>query len=130
MAVPVFALQITDELLHVVHIVVEVEFTFAQWDQAGVLPVRDVDLVVFEHGFDGVAQQGGVVARQRRHDQHHRLCFEFGQRGGIVGEALKAAQLAKWLIHLDALVDGNFGTFNFNGLDAKGWLLIVFAQTV
>ena len=61
-AVAVSALQVTDELLHVVDIVVQVEFAFRQGNDAGIFPVGDVDLVVFEHGLDGVAQQSGVMA--------------------------------------------------------------------
>jgi hypothetical protein len=60
-----------------------------------------------EHGAHRVAQQRGVVARQRRHDQHHRLALEFGQGGAVVGEALEAAQFAKRLVDFDPLEDGH-----------------------
>ena len=60
-AVAVSALQVTDELLHVVDIVVQVEFAFRQRHDAGIFPVGDVDLVVSEHGLDGVPQQSSVM---------------------------------------------------------------------
>ena len=86
MAIAVNALQVADELLHIVDIVVQMEFTFGQGHQAGIFPVGDVDLVVFEHGLDGVAQQRGVVAGQGRHDQHCGLPFELVQ---VVGSSVK-----------------------------------------
>jgi hypothetical protein len=58
---------------------------------------------------DGVAQQRGVVARQRCHDQHGGLALELVQRGRVVGEALEAAQLAERLVDLDPLMDGDHG---------------------
>ena len=80
-----------DELLHVVDVIVEVKRTFRQRHTAGVFPVSDVDLVVFQHGFHGVTQQRGVVAGQRGHDQHSGLTFKFAERVDIVGKTLEAA---------------------------------------
>ena len=57
-AVAVLALQVADEFLHVVDIVVEVESAVGQRHIARIFPVGDIDLVVLEHGLDGVAQQG------------------------------------------------------------------------
>ena len=94
-----------DEFLHIVDVVVEVEFAVGQRHIACIFPVGDIDLVVFEHGFDGVAQQRGVVPRQWRHDQHGGLAFEVRQRAQIVGKTLEAAQLAKRLVNFDALVN-------------------------
>ena len=129
-AIAVNALQVANEFLHVVDVVVEVEFTFRQRYQAGVFPVGDVDLVVLEHGFNGVAQQGGVVAGQGRHNQHGRLGLEFFQGGGVVAETLETAQLTKWLVDFNALVNGNVDAVHINGAQAKLWLFVVFSQTV
>ena len=130
MAVAIDGLQVADEFLHVVDVVVQVELAIRQRHQAGVLPVSDVDLVVLQHGLDRVAQQGGVVARQGGHDQHHGLGFELGQGRGIVRETLEAAQLAKRLVDFDALVDGHVGLVDLDGADAELWLFVIFAQTV
>ena len=93
-------------------------------------PVGDVDLVVLEHGFNGVAQQRCIVARQRSHNQHSRLVFEPGQRGRVVGEAFEAAQLAKRLVDFNSLMDGNTGALNIHGMNVKRWFFVVFAQSV
>ena len=130
MAVAVHALQVADEFLHIVDIVVEVERPVRQRHGAGVFPVGDVDLVVFEHGFDGVAQQRGVVARQRGHDQHRRLAFELAQRRHVVRKPLEAAQFAKRLVQLDFFVNGDIHPVHIHRVDAKCWLFIVFAQAV
>ena len=115
---------------HVVDVVVQVEFAFLQRHEAGVLPVGDVDLVVLEHGAHRVAQQRGVVAGQRRNDQHGRLALEPRQRGGIVGEALEAAQLAERLVDFDPLVDGHRRSVDIDGSDAELGLLVVLPQAV
>ena len=76
MAMAVDGLQVADEFLHVVDVVVQVEFAFGHGHQAGVFPVGDVDLVALQHGFDSVTQQRGVVAGQRRYHQNNGLAFE------------------------------------------------------
>ena len=129
-AIAVDALQVADELLHVADVVVQVEFALLQRHHAGVLPVGDVDLVVLEHGADGVAQQRGVVARQRRDDQHRRLALEAGQRGRVIGEALEAAQFAERLVDFDALVDRHVGAVDVHGVDAELGLFVVLPQPV
>ena len=130
MTVAILGLQVADELLHVVHVVVEVELALGQGHQTGVLPVGDIDLVVLQHGAHRIAQQRGVVARQGGHDQHHRLVLEFGQGGRVIGEALEAAQLAKRLVQVDTLVDSDFHAVHVDGLDIKRWLFVVFTQAV
>jgi hypothetical protein len=56
------------------------------------------------------------VAGQRRHDQHHGLALELGPGFGVVGEALEAAQLAKGLVDLHALVDGHLHAVDIDGM--------------
>ncbi|MNV28879.1 hypothetical protein D3C71_1200840 [compost metagenome] len=130
MAVAIDALQVADELLHVIHVVVEVELTLGQGDQPGILPVGDVDLVVLEHGAHGVAQQSGVVPRQGRHDQHHRLGLELGQGGGVVRETLEAAQFAERLVHLDAFVHRYTDAVHIHRMDLESGLFVVLAQAI
>ena len=130
MAVAIGFLQVTDELLHVVHVVIQVELTLRQGHQAGVFPVGDVDLVVFEHGLDGVAQERGVVARQRSHHQHHRLALELVQRGQIVRKTLEAAQLTKRLVDFHPLVNRHLDTVHVHRAQTKFRLFVVLAQTV
>src|SRR3546814_3058848 len=43
---------------------------------ARINPVGEVDLVVGKQGAHGIAQQGRVVARQRRDQQHHRVVLQ------------------------------------------------------
>ena len=62
MAIAVFALQMSNELLNIVHIIIKVKLAVCQRHQASVFPIGDVNLVIFQHGLHGVAQQGGVVA--------------------------------------------------------------------
>jgi len=130
MAVAILALQVANEFLHIVDVVVQMEFTVGQGNQAGIFPVGDVDLVAGQHCFDRVAQQGGIVARQGRHDQHHGLFFELVQGGSIVAETLEAAQLTKRLVDLHTLVDGHIHTVHRHRLDAKGRFLVIFAKSV
>lgn len=61
--------QVADEVLHVAHVVVQMERPGGQGHHAGVDPIRDVHVVGGQQGAHGVAQQGGVMARQRRDQQ-------------------------------------------------------------
>jgi hypothetical protein len=83
-----------------------------------------------QHGLDRVAQQRGVVARQRRHDQHRGLVFELFQRGRVVAKALEAAQFAKGLVNLNPLVNGHIHAVDIDGAQAKLGLFVVLAQAV
>lgn len=129
-AVAVFGLQASDELLHVVDVVVEVELAFGHGHEACVLPVGDVDLVVLQHGAHGVAQQRGVVARERRNDQHHGLALERLEDVRLVGEALEAAQFAEGLVELDRFLDHDVFAVDLHGLDVELGLLVVLAQPI
>ena len=130
MAVTVFRLQVADKVLHVVDVIIQVKSTIGQRHRAGIFPVGDVDLVVFEHGLDCIAQQRRVVARQRGNNQHSGLALELGQRGRIIGEALEAPELTKRLVDFNSLVNGDIGPFNIQGLNVKCWLFVVFSQSV
>ena len=130
MAVAILALQVADEFLHVIDVVVQVEFTFSHRHDAGISPVGDVNLVIFEHGAHRVAQQRSVVARQGSHDQHGRLVLELGQRGRIIREALEATQFAKGFVDLYALMDRNGNPVHVDRLNTKNGLFIVFAEAV
>ena len=67
------AAQLMQHFDDVIDIVVEIEAAFGDRHHAGVGPVGDVDLVGRQEGLDGAAQQRGVVAGHRCHDQHARL---------------------------------------------------------
>ena len=130
MAVAIDGLQVANEFLNIVDVIVQMEFTIGQRHQACVFPIGDVDLVALQHGLDSVAQQGGVVARQGSHDQHHRLGLERGQGVRIVREAFETAQFAKRLVDFDALMNCHIDPIDLDGLDAKFRLFIIFAQPV
>ena len=129
-AVTVFALQVADEILHIVDVIVQRKMTFAQRHQAGVFPVGDVDLMALQHGFDGVAQQRGVVARQGGDDQHGGLRFHGLQRGRVVGEAFEADQIAKGAGDFNALLNRHIGAAHIHRVDAEFGLFVVFTQAV
>ena len=130
MAVAVFALHMADAVLHIVDVVIQIESTFGQRHETCVFPVGDIDLVVFEHGFDGIAQQRCVVARKRRYDQHDRMVLDFDQRVRIVGQALKTQQIAKGSAPLDALVNRHLDAIDLYGTQAELGLFVVFSQAV
>ena len=86
--------------------------------------------MIFQHGLDGVTQQGGIVARQRGHDQHSGLALQASQRSSIIGEAFETAQLAKWFVNFNALMNGHIDFANLHSANAKLGLDIIFAQAV
>ena len=71
------------------------------------MPVRDVDIVVLEQNFDGVAEQGGEVAGHRGAEQHFwlravRVLFE-------VDEAGEGGGMDDFVVHRDhGVADGDF----------------------
>ena len=103
------------------------ELAIRQRHQAGIFPIGDVDLVVFQHGFDGVTQKSCVVARQGRNDQNSRLFFDGVERNGIVRKTLEATKFAKWFVNFDSLMNGNIYLAHMNRANAKFGLDIVFA---
>ena len=70
------------------------------------------------------------MARERRHDQHHRLLLELIERARIVGETLETAQFAERFVNFDAFVDGHLHTVDFDSSNAKNGFFVVFAQAV
>ena len=130
MAIAVLALQVANEFLHVVDVVVQMKFTIRQRNQTCVFPVGDVDLVIFEHGFHGITQQGGVVARQWRHNQHGGLVFQVPQGGDIVCKTLETHQITKRLADFGTFMNGNCSLAISDGFDVKLWLFVVLAQAI
>ncbi len=76
------------ELHDVVDIVVKAEGALAQRHVPGVGPVGDVDVVVAQQRLDRAAQQGGEMARQRRHQKHLGL----GRLETVLGEMDQIAE--------------------------------------
>ncbi|MCY1370956.1 hypothetical protein D9M69_580770 [compost metagenome] len=70
------------------------------------------------------------MARQRRHDQHHGLALERGQRVGVVREALEAPQLAEGFVDLDPFVDRDVHPIHVHLVDAEHRFFVVLAQPV
>ncbi len=128
--VQVISADMADEFLDVAGVVGQVEGAFLQRHHACVNPVGDVDLVVLQQGAHGVAQQGGVVARQRRAHQHHRLVLEQLDGLGVVRIAFEADQLAEWLFQHGLLDDGNVAPMAPHRPDSEGWLFVFLAQTI
>ena len=107
----------SDELAHVVDVVVDMELALFQRHHARVDPVGDVHVVVRQHGAHRVAQQRGKVPRQRRHQQHLGLRGDARQRGlGLAtllasrlfaGHAFEPQQVAERLLDDDAFFDAH-----------------------
>ena len=88
-----------EKLDHIVDIVVEVELALAGRHQLRVAPIGDVDIRHRQHPLHRAAQQRGIVAGHRRHDQQLRTAFH-----ALAHEALELAErLAEhdFLMHLD-----------------------------
>jgi hypothetical protein len=82
-----------DEFDRVADVVVELEAALRQRHHARVDPVGDVDGVVGQQRMHRVAQQRGVVARQRCEHQHHRIVATVRKRVGE--QALELEQPAE-----------------------------------
>jgi hypothetical protein len=117
-----------DELGHVGNVVVEVERPMRQRHQPGIDPVGDVHVVVGQHGAHGVAQQGRVVARQRRHDQHPGVLAVRRQPRGQ--HALEVQQLAEWLVQDHFLDHRHLARADGGGAQAEGRLVVFLAEPV
>ena len=63
------AAEQTQDLDHVIDIVVEIEEAFGERHHARIGPVGDVDVMSGQEGLDRAAQQGRVMSRHRRDDQ-------------------------------------------------------------
>ena len=93
--VQTFGADMADELLDGGDIIVERERARVLGHHARVDPVGDVHLVVAQQCFHGVAQQGGVMAGQRRHHQHRRVVLQVDDAVGFVRETLETQQAAE-----------------------------------
>ena len=86
----------------IVDVVVEVEPAVGDRHHAGIDPVGDVDIGARQQGFDGAAQERGIVPRHRCDDQNLRTGpFVGGQR------ALKMNEIAEGFLPDDLLVNRN-----------------------
>ncbi len=85
----------------IVDIIVEVELALGQRHQPRIGPVGDPHVVAGQHPLDRAAQQGGIMARHRRHDE--QLGLAFGRAG-----AGEVDQPAERLGRLDHLFDRHF----------------------
>ncbi len=119
--------DMADELLDVSNVIIQTELAFFERDHACVEPVRDVHLMVLQKGTHGVAQQRGVMARQRGTHQHNRFIFQLTDGAAIVSEALEAQQTAKRLLD-DRLFDDRNVVAVFDDLmDVEFRLFVIFA---
>ena len=125
-----FCADVADEFLHVGHVVVQAEGAFGRRHHAGVHPVGHVHLVVAQQRVHGVAQQGGVMARQRRHHQHHRVVLQQRDGVGIVGVALEAQQPAERLLQRFQFHHGHGTAMRLDLADLPRRLFVVLADAV
>src|SRR5450759_112136 len=100
-----------DELLHIHHIIVKMEWPLVKWNIAGILPVGDVNLMVTQHGAYRIAQQRRKMPRQRRDNQHLRLIH--------YSRFHKAQQAAKRLVRCHLLIYRHFAFSDDHGIDTE-----------
>jgi hypothetical protein len=86
--------------------------------------------VVLEHGAHGVAQQRGVVAGQRRHDQHRGLVLSLVSVAGSSEKRLKRRSSQKGLVDFDALMDRDLDAIGIDRANPEFRLFIIFAQAM
>jgi hypothetical protein len=120
--------KVADEVLYVIDIVGQVERAVGHRHHAGVDPVGDVDVLVRQQRAHGVAQQRGVVARQRRDDQHGRLRQRSELGGGHV--FLEMAELAERLVHDDFFDDADLAALDRGRVQLEGRFLVILAEAV
>ena len=95
---------------HVVDVIVEIEAAFGERHHARVRPVGDVDFMRGQEGFHRAAQQRGVMAGHRRHDQHARLRGTQRTRQLAVEVQQAAERLLPHALDLDRRADAvDFG---------------------
>ena len=128
--VEVVGADVADEVLHVGDVIVQVERALAGRDHARIGPVGDVDLVVGEQGLHGVAQQGRVVAGQRRHHQHAGVVLQVAQLVFVVGETLEAQQPAERFFQRHPFHDRDRRAIDLDLVDPELGLLVVLAEPV
>jgi sulfite reductase alpha subunit-like flavoprotein len=77
---------------------------------------------------DLIAQQGGMVARERGEQQHSRIGLALLERGWH--QSLELDQSAKGLAQLDALDHRDFMAVDLGGVQTPGGLFIFLAQSM
>ena len=122
--------DVADEFLHIGYVIVEMKGAGIERHHARVGPVGDVDLVVLQQALDRVAQQRGMVARKRRHNQHGGLRLHQFERTHVVGEALEAQQAAKRLGDGNLFLHRDVDTTDLGRSDAELRLLVVLGQAM
>ncbi len=101
-----------------VDIVVKVEAALEQGHVAGVGPVGDVDVVVLQETAHRAAQQGGVVARQGRHDQHGGAAIAAAGGGQVLGILDETLQLDPGRLPHRLHLDRHGPALNLDRIDA------------
>jgi len=122
--------KMADELLDVGDVVVQPELALAAGHHARVDPVGHIDAMVAQQRAHGVAQQRGVMARQRRHHQHERLVEHGVELVGFVAVALEAQQLAERLAEFLVHHDRHALALDFDFVDAPFGLLVILADAM
>ena len=84
------------------HEIVEPKMSMQQTDVARVVPIRDVHVVLWQHGLHGTAQQRRKMPRHRRNQQHAGL----GHRNVLLEmqQAAKRSGIRGFFAHFDELL--------------------------
>ncbi|CAB3810692.1 hypothetical protein LMG28614_07320 [Paraburkholderia ultramafica] len=122
--------DVADEFLDIGDVVVQMKLAGFERHHACVDPVGQVDLVVLQQRPHGVAQQRGVVSRQRCADQHDRFIFQLGNGVAVVGETLETHQTAKRFLNNDLFDDRNVMTIFNNLVEIELGLFVILAKPV
>ncbi len=119
-----------NELADVGNIVIQAETALLGGHHASVGPVGDEHLVILQHGFHCVAQQGGMMARQRRHDEHGRIILELAQQADVVRKPLEPQQTTERLFQHDPLLHCDSLALDLHAIDAELGFFVVLEQPV
>ena len=103
----------------IIDVIVEIELARRQGHHARIDPVGDVDVMRLQELLDRAAQQRGVMARHRRHDDKARLLRRIGRQ-----VALEMQEMAERLVphHLFGHLD--LDPIHESLVEAKGRLAI------
>ena len=117
--------QVLHEVDDVVDEIIEGKPAVGDRHLPGILPVRDVDVVLGEHRFYGAAQQRRVMARHRRDDQHLGIVALAGSRL-ITGEV---NEVAEWLGERQLFGDADLEAVDRRSRYVERGLAVALGQT-
>ncbi|CFP63047.1 Uncharacterised protein [Bordetella pertussis] len=118
--------QVAQECLDVADVVVQMERAGVLRHHARIDPVGDIDVVSRQQRPHGIAQQRGMMARQRGHQQHAWI----GAARRTADIALEVHQPAERLVEHDGFDHGDAFALDLGGGQIPGRFLVFLADAV